>query len=148
MSSEKNKEYLKKKQADFELKGWNENLYNFDDLCEEHKKVAQHILTTLEETKGDKILFEQLIKTQFQLLGEKEIKKEDNPFIQLIEKEGSYCAIQGYVTEVEDGMLVKYPVVSFIADIRQYEKVYRKILLDVKQFFIDNPEALKIKNTD
>ena len=45
-------------------------------------------------------------------------------------------------------MLVKYPIVSFVADIRQYEKVYRKILFDVKQFFIDNPEALKIKNTD
>ena len=81
MSSEKNKEYLKKKQTDFKLKSWNENVYNFDDLCEEHKKVAQHILKTLEETKGDKVLFEQLVKSQFKLLGEKEIKKEDNPFV-------------------------------------------------------------------
>jgi len=148
MSSEKNKEYLKKKQKNFKLKGSDENLYNFDDLCDEHKKVANNILETFNEVKGDKLLFEQTIKTRFKLLGEKNIKKEDNPFVQIIEKEGTYCALQGYVTEVENGMLVKYPIVSFVADIRQYEKVYRKILFDVKQFFIDNPEALKIKNTD
>ena len=64
--------------------------------------------------------------------------------VKKIQDEGCYVAIQGYVTEkVTDKKVVKYPVVSFNADIRQYEKVYRALLLEMKNFYKNNPEALK-----
>ena len=43
----------------------------------------------------------------------------------------------------ENGKIIKYPILSYIADIRHFEKVYRNILQNMKEFFKKNPEALK-----
>ena len=43
----------------------------------------------------------------------------------------------------ENGEIIKYPVLSYIADIRHFEKVYRNILENMKEFFKKHPEALK-----
>ncbi len=137
------KDLLKKEQEPFTLKSWDENPYNFDDLCDEHQKVAKYILECSKNIQ-DKELFQNQISQEFKLTEETTIEKDTNPLVKKIQDEGCYVAIQGYVTEkVTDKKVVKYPVVSFNADIRQYEKVYRALLLEMKNFYKNNPEALK-----
>lgn len=137
------KNLLETEQEPFTLKGWDDNPYNFDDLCDEHQKVAKYILEYSKNTK-DKDLFEASIAQQFKLNEEITIDKDKNPLVKKIQEEGCFVAIQGYVTETNsDGKTVKYPVVSFNADVRQYEKVYRSLLLEMKEFYKNNPDALK-----
>lgn len=137
------KDLLETEQEPFELKGWDDNPYNFDDLCDEHKKIAKYILQ-LSKNINDKKLFENEISQQFKLDKEVVIDKDKNPLVKKIQEEGCFVAIQGHVTEkVSDNEIVKYPVVSFNADVRQYEKVYRSLLLEMKEFYKNNPDVLK-----
>lgn len=137
-----NKKFLKEKQKEFKLKGWDENPFDFGNLNEEHKSLAKTILNVFDECNNPEI-FKHQITTQFKLKGETLIDKNTNPLVKIIEENGFNVAIQGYVTEIENGKIIKYPVLSYIADIRHFEKVYRNILKNMKEFFKKNPEALK-----
>jgi hypothetical protein len=139
---DKNKDYLKNKQKSFNLRSWDDCPYNFDDLCEEHQKIAKFILQLSKEFNDPKV-FEDYIVKSFKLKGEKLIDKLDNPLIRIIEEEGVICSVQGFVTEIENNQIVKYPVVCFTSDVRQYEKVYRRLLSDMKQFFLENSNLIK-----
>lgn len=137
------KNLLETEQETFTLKGADEVPYDFSDLCEEHQKIAKHILG-LSKTINDKSFFENQIEQQFKLKDEIVIDKDKNPLVKKIQDEGCFVAIQGYVTESDkDNKVFKYPVVSFNADVRQYEKVYRALLLEMKEFYKNNPDALK-----
>ena len=137
------KDLLETEQEPFKLKSWDENPYNFDDLCGDHQKVAKYILLLSKNIK-DKKLFENQVSQEFKLSEEITIEKDENPLVKKIQEEGCFVSIQGYVTEkVSDNKVMKYPVVSFNADIRQYEKVYRALLLEMKEFYKNNPETLK-----
>jgi hypothetical protein len=146
MSSE-NEETIKDiantEQEEFRLKGADDYPYTFDDLCFDHQKVAKTILAMKDFNKDPK-QWESEVKRQFKLDGETVLNKDDNILVKKIEECGTYCSVQGHVTETDkEGKIIKYPVVSFNADIRQYEKVYRALLQDMKDFFVNNPEALK-----
>ena len=137
-----NKKFLKEKQKKFKLKGWDENPFDFDNLNEEHQAVAKTILNIFKDC-NDTEIFKYQITTQFKLKGETLIDKNTNPLVKIIEENGFNVALQGHVTENENGKIVKYPVLSYIADIRHFEKVYRNILENMKEFFKKHPEALK-----
>lgn len=137
------KDIINTEQEQFRLKGADDYPYSFDDLCDEHQKVAKTILAMKDVFKDPK-QWETEVVRQFKLAGENVINKDENPLVKKIQETGTYCAIQGYVTETnKDGSITKYPVVSFNADVRQYEKVYRALLQEMKDFFVNNPEALK-----
>lgn len=144
MSSEnKIKDLINTKQEDFRLKGADDYPYTFDDLCEEHQKVAKYILGLSKEIQ-DKSLFQNQVEQQFKLNDEIIVDKDKNPLVKKIQDEGCFVAIQGYVTEGDkNNKVIKYPVVSFSADVRQYEKVYRALVSEMKDFYKNNPEALK-----
>jgi len=137
-----NKKFLKKKQKNFKLKGCDENIFDFGNLNEEHQAVAKTILNIFKDCNNTEI-FKHQITTQFKLNGETLIDKKTNPLVKIIEENGFTVALQGYVTENENGKIIKYPVLSYIADIRHFEKVYRNILENMKEFFKKHPEALK-----
>ena len=142
-SEESIKDIVNTEQEEFRLKGADDYPYTFDDLCYDHQKVAKTILAMKDFYKDPK-QWEIEVRRQFKLDGENVLNKEDNILVKKIQECGTYCSIQGYVTETDgNGVIVKYPVVSFNADIRQYEKVYRALLQDMKDFFVNNPEALK-----
>lgn len=137
-----NKKFLKKEQKKFKLKSWDENPFDFGNLNEEHQAVAKTILNIFKDC-NDKEIFKYQITTQFKLEGETLIDKNTNPLVKIIEENGYNVALQGHVTENENGKIVKYPILSYIADIRHFEKVYRNILENMKEFFKKHPEALK-----
>ena len=137
-----NKKFLKKEQKKFKLKSWEENPFDFGKLNEEHQAVAKTILNIFKDC-NDTEIFKQQITTQFKLKGETLIDKNTNPLVKIIEENGYNVALQGHVTENENGKIVKYPVLSYIADIRHFEKVYRNILINMKEFFKKHPESLK-----
>jgi hypothetical protein len=137
-----NKKFLKEKQQKFELKGWDENPFDFSNLNKEHQAVAKTILNIFKNC-NDAEIFKHQVTTQFKLEGETLIDKKTNPLVKIIEENGFNVAIQGHVTEIKNGKLIKYPELSYIADIRHFEKVYRNILENMKEFFKKNPEALK-----
>lgn len=137
-----NKKFLKKEQKKFKLKSWDENLFDFGNLNEEHQAVAKTILNIFKDC-NDTEIFKHQITTQFKLKGETLIDKNTNPLVKIIEENGCNVALQGHVTENENGKIVKYPVLSYIADIRHFEKVYRNILINMKEFFKKHPESLK-----
>jgi len=138
MSSENDdiKNALTTEQEEFKLKGADDYPYDFSDLCDEHQRVAQTILDMYDRVQ-DKNIFKHQIKTQFKLGKEIFVNKDENPLVKHIESQGCFCAIQGHVTEADkDGNIVKYPVVSFVADTRQYEKVYRSLVEQIKEYFV------------
>jgi len=144
MSSEDDiKNAITTEQKEFSLKGADDYPYDFSDLCDEHQKVAQTILSMYEQVE-DKNIFKHQVKTHFKLGKEIFVNKDDNPLVKHIQSQGSFVGIQGHVTETDkDGNIIKYPVISFTADTRQYEKVYRSLVEQIKEYFVHNGDNVK-----
>jgi len=137
-----NKELLKTKQKKFKLKGSDDNIFDPNTLNEEHKIAAKTILDIFKNCNNSET-FKILVEETFKLKDETIVDAANNPLVKIIHDNGYNLSVQGYVTERENNKTIKYPIISYIADVRHFEKVYRNILHNMKEFFKKNPEALK-----
>jgi hypothetical protein len=103
----------------FDLGNLDENLFNYDDVNDEHKKAATEFLRLLEQHK-DPLIVSELIKKNFKLTPMPKYSPEESLFVQACAKAGQYVNIQGYV---EDNNKL-YPVCTITDDIRKLDKLF------------------------
>ena len=106
----------------FDLNNLDEEVFNYDDLNDQHKKAAVEFLSLLDKHK-DPLIVAEIVKKQFDLDPKPKFKPDDSLFVQACIKAGTYVNIQGHVED--DGVL--YPVCSITDDIRKLDKLFGEI---------------------
>jgi len=103
----------------FNLNNLSEEMFNYDDLNDEHKKAAVEVLRLMQQH-GDPLIVNEIVKKNFSLNPMPKASPSDSLFVQACKESGQYVNIQGHVED--DGVL--YPVCSITDDIRKLDKLF------------------------
>ena len=103
----------------FNLNNLSEELFNYDNLNDEHKKAAVEILRLMQQH-GDPLIVNELVKKNFALDPMRKINPEESLFVKACKEGGQYVNIQGHVED--NGVL--YPVCSITDDIRKLDQLF------------------------
>lgn len=94
--------------------------FNFDEINDDHKEAIKEVSKILKSFNQD--MMAEIIEQKFNLIKKPKFDKENSEFIQKAIDFGFNPTEQGIVEE--NG--VEYPIVNIMADIRQWEKFWKK----------------------
>lgn len=100
-----------------------EEVFNYGELNEDHKKAAIEILNLLQTIKDPDIVSE-LIKEHFALTTKPKYDHSNSPFLKICEEINLPCNIQGWVED--NGVM--YPLFILSGDIRKLDELIAKVL--------------------